>query len=127
MIPAAYKKPQILRDPALHRGHVLIEASAGTGKTYTIEHLVLDLVISGRASIEQILVVTFTDAATRELRERIRNLIQAVCDAPQHCQREPTAAITGWSMMKADRGCVKLYSVLTERRFQPFTDSATGC
>jgi exodeoxyribonuclease V beta subunit len=81
MTPAAYKKPQILRDPALHRGHVLIEASAGTGKTYTIEHLVLDLVISGRASIEQILVVTFTDAATRELRERIRNLIQAVCDS----------------------------------------------
>jgi len=80
MVPAAYKKPQILRDPALHRGHALIEASAGTGKTYTIEHLVLDLVISGRAPIEQILVVTFTDAATRELRERIRSLIQAVCD-----------------------------------------------
>ena len=80
MSPAAYKKPRILCDPALHQGHVLIEASAGTGKTYTIEHLVLDLVISGRAAIEQILVVTFTDAATRELRERIRNLIQAVCD-----------------------------------------------
>ena len=80
MTPAAYKKPRILCDPALNQGHVLIEASAGTGKTYTIEHLVLDLVISGRAPIEQILVVTFTDAATRELRERIRNLIQAVCD-----------------------------------------------
>lgn len=83
MTPAAYQKPHILRDPALHQGHVLIEASAGTGKTYTIEHLVLDLVISGRAPIEQILVVTFTDAATRELRERIRNLIQAVCDCTE--------------------------------------------
>lgn len=80
MIPAAYKKPRILCDSALHQSHLLIEASAGTGKTFTIEHLVLDLVISGRASIEQILVVTFTDAATRELRERIRRLIQAVCD-----------------------------------------------
>jgi exodeoxyribonuclease V beta subunit len=83
MTPAAYKKPQILCDPTLHQGHVLIEASAGTGKTYTIEHLVLDLVISGRALIEQILVVTFTDAATRELRERIRSLIQAVCDCEE--------------------------------------------
>ncbi len=83
MTPAAYKKPQILRDPTLHQGHVLIEASAGTGKTYTIEHLVLDLVISGKAPIEQILVVTFTDAATRELRERIRSLIQAVCDCTE--------------------------------------------
>ena len=80
MMPAAYQKPKILRNPALHQSHILIEASAGTGKTFTIEHLVLDLVISGRASIEQILVVTFTDAATRELRERIRSLIQAVCD-----------------------------------------------
>ncbi len=79
MIPAAYKKPHILGNPALQQGHVLIEASAGTGKTYTIEHLVLELVISGKAPIEKILVVTFTDAATRELRERIRNLIQAVC------------------------------------------------
>ena len=59
---------------------MVIEASAGTGKTYTLEHLVLDLVIHGRADIEQILVVTFTDAATRELRERIRALIRKVCD-----------------------------------------------
>jgi len=50
----------------------LIEASAGTGKTYSITWLYLRFVLEFSLPIEQILVVTFTDAATDELRERIR-------------------------------------------------------
>lgn len=61
-------------------GSQLIEASAGTGKTFTISALYLRLVLGhggeqgfGRELLPpQILVVTFTDAATKELRERIR-------------------------------------------------------
>ena len=52
--------------------HAVIEASAGTGKTHLIEHLVLDLLIRGECPIEKILVVTFTEKATVELRARIR-------------------------------------------------------
>ena len=52
-------------------GTRLIEASAGTGKTYTIANLYLRQVLAG-AGVGQILVVTFTDAATDELRGRIR-------------------------------------------------------
>lgn len=52
--------------------HGLIEASAGTGKTYTIEHLVLRLVRDEGIPIDRILVVTFTEKATGELKERIR-------------------------------------------------------
>ncbi len=52
-------------------GHMVIEASAGTGKTYALEHLVVELVKRG-AGIEEILVVTFTEKATREMRVRIR-------------------------------------------------------
>ncbi|MBV7315079.1 exodeoxyribonuclease V subunit beta [Shewanella sp. NIFS-20-20] len=59
----------------------LIEASAGTGKTYTISGLYLRLLLGDDAreplSCEQILVVTFTNAATAELRDRIRNRIKA--------------------------------------------------
>ena len=56
----------------------LIEASAGTGKTYTIEGLFLRLILEKRLLIDQILVVTFTKAATEELRDRIRvKLLQA--------------------------------------------------
>lgn len=60
-------------------GHNLIEASAGTGKTYTITALylryLLGLVDAQHAtclSVEQILVVTFTDAATQEIKDRVR-------------------------------------------------------
>ncbi len=80
MTIAYYPRPKILANPGFRRGHVVIEASAGTGKTFTLEHLVLDLIINNRARIEEILVVTFTDAATRELRERVRSLIRRICD-----------------------------------------------
>ena len=51
----------------------LIEASAGTGKTYAIEGLFLRLIIEKQLRVDQILVVTFTQAATEELRDRIRS------------------------------------------------------
>ncbi len=53
--------------------HHFLEASAGTGKTFAIEHIVTRLLIEGKSSfsIEQILIVTFTRAATRELKKRI--------------------------------------------------------
>lgn len=59
-------------DPALSIfGHHLIEASAGTGKTFAIEHLFSKLISAG-VPIEQILIVTFTKAATTELKSRLR-------------------------------------------------------
>jgi exodeoxyribonuclease V beta subunit len=64
------------------QGRILIEASAGTGKTYSISHIVLRLILEDQPqlqkpelSINDILVVTFTKAATKELRERIRRLL----------------------------------------------------
>jgi exodeoxyribonuclease V beta subunit len=51
----------------------LIEASAGTGKTYNIEGLFIRLVLEKQLQVDQILVLTFTNAATEELKERIRN------------------------------------------------------
>ena len=54
----------------------VIEASAGTGKTYLIEHLVVDRLVRGDARIDEILVVTFTERAAAELVRRIRALIR---------------------------------------------------
>jgi exodeoxyribonuclease V beta subunit len=56
----------------LSKGVSLIEASAGTGKTYTIAMLVLRLVVEQEMPIDKLLVVTFTKAATEELKDRIR-------------------------------------------------------
>lgn len=53
----------------------LIEASAGTGKTYAITGLFLRLILEKELLVDQILVVTFTKAATAELKEKIRNIL----------------------------------------------------
>jgi exodeoxyribonuclease V beta subunit len=57
-------------------GRNLIEASAGTGKTYAIACLYLRLIVESDLNPEQILVVTYTEAATEELRGRIRARIR---------------------------------------------------
>jgi len=59
-------------------GYVLIEASAGTGKTFTISNIFLRLILEEGFSPEQILVVTFTRAATEELKTKLR---QRLADA----------------------------------------------
>ena len=53
-------------------GVTLLEASAGTGKTFTIAALVARLVAEGVAPLSEILAVTFTRMATGELRDRVR-------------------------------------------------------
>ncbi len=75
MAELAFRRPAILKE-IRHNRPAVIEASAGTGKTYTIEYLVLDLLLNTDSSIEEILVVTFTDKATAELRSRIRGLLE---------------------------------------------------
>jgi exodeoxyribonuclease V beta subunit len=70
----AREKFDIIRS-ALASEITLIEASAGTGKTYTISGLVLRMVLEKQLAIEEILVTTYTELATAELRDRIRNLL----------------------------------------------------
>jgi exodeoxyribonuclease V beta subunit len=69
---------------SLEPGVTLIEASAGTGKTYSITGLILRLVLEKHRPIRDILAVTFTEAATQELRDRIRRRLQA---ALEHLRR----------------------------------------
>ncbi|MGH7925841.1 MAG: UvrD-helicase domain-containing protein, partial [Candidatus Binatus sp.] len=72
-----YCRPLML-DQILGGGHRIIDASAGTGKTFAIEYVVADLILTGSAQLDQILIVTFTEKATAELRCRIRSTIENV-------------------------------------------------
>lgn len=90
------------RDVGLHLpldGVRLIEASAGTGKTFTLTTLVLRLLLERGATMAQILAVTFTRAATQELRQRVRRrlrLARRLLDAPQdnpQGEAAPTMAV----------------------------------
>ena len=65
----------------LPTGTTLLEASAGTGKTYTIAALATRYIAQGTATIDQMLMITFGRSATRELRERVREALTNARDA----------------------------------------------
>ena len=67
-----------LLDTAIERGITLVEASAGTGKTYCLTGLVLRLLLEEHVcGVGSILVMTFTNAATAELITRIRAALRS--------------------------------------------------
>lgn len=71
--------PLNLANPPLD-GVNLIEASAGTGKTYAICAIILHLLLGKGIPVEKILAVTFTVAATEELKGRIRTMLRKLCN-----------------------------------------------
>jgi len=62
----------------LPTGTTILEASAGTGKTYTIAGLAARYLAEGHARMDEMMLVTFGRAATAELRERVRERLSAV-------------------------------------------------
>jgi exodeoxyribonuclease V beta subunit len=78
---AHYPRPPILGAINLDR-HAVIEASAGTGKTYTIEHLVVEILLREPVTLDQVLVLTYTERAAEELRHRIRSKLEEVLFSP---------------------------------------------
>jgi exodeoxyribonuclease V beta subunit len=79
--------------------HALIEASAGTGKTFAIEHLVLRLLVENPTwNPEELLLLSFTKKTVAEMRDRIRSLLRAQLD-----DSEPRKRIDGWSPPEIER------------------------
>ena len=70
-------------DPGLR----LLEASAGTGKTFALAHLALRLISEGAIPLSSLLVVTFTDAAAAELRSRIGQRLQVALTGLEALER----------------------------------------
>ncbi|YAL83144.1 UvrD-helicase domain-containing protein [Dermacoccaceae bacterium W4C1] len=90
--------PFDIADP-LPTGTTLLEASAGTGKTWTIGALVARYVAEGVADLDDLLVVTFGRAATQELRERVREHLRlaeaALADPVAHPDDALVAVLAG--------------------------------
>jgi exodeoxyribonuclease V beta subunit len=79
-----------LRDP-LPTGRTAVEASAGTGKTYTLASLVVRYVAEAGVPIDEILIVTFTRAAAAELRDRVRSRLTDAVAALKRPADQPLA------------------------------------
>ena len=83
-------------------GRILIEASAGTGKTFTIGLIFLRLLLERELRVEQILVATFTERAAQELRERLRlRLVEtehALRTLTNDSMQAEESSLRGWLM-----------------------------
>jgi exodeoxyribonuclease V beta subunit len=100
----AYFFPAALR--ALPRdASAVVEASAGTGKTFLLEHLVADRLLRGDARLEEILVVTFTEKATYELVRRLRALLARLL---AHTEPLPAGADAGTAWLLDDAARARL-------------------
>ena len=74
------------------RGRILLEASAGTGKTYALTALIVRSIAEGLIAVDSVLVVTFTRSAAGEIRDRIR----AGIDEAAAAIRESPAEVDDW-------------------------------
>ena len=61
-------------------GTHLIAASAGTGKTYQLQNIYARLILETDLRVSEILVMTFTKAATMELKKRIHSVLKDLRD-----------------------------------------------
>ncbi len=80
----------------LPEGTTLLEASAGTGKTYAVGALVTRFVAEGVATLDQMLVITFGRAASQELRERVREQLVAA----DRALADPTSVPPGEELLR---------------------------
>src|SRR3954454_17289850 len=72
--------------------HAIIEASAGTGKTHTLVELALRLLTEKDIRLEQVLLVTYTEKATGELKARLRQRLTDLTEtSPEHRDRARAA------------------------------------
>ncbi|SDR88668.1 UvrD-helicase domain-containing protein [Microlunatus soli] len=72
----------------LPTGTTVLEASAGTGKTYTIAALAARYIADGIVELPELMVITFGRMATNELRMRVRERLVAVERALTECLAE---------------------------------------
>ena len=67
---------------------LFVEASAGTGKTSSLVGRVVNLITSGRTTLDRIAAITFTEAAAAELRDRIRQELERAAQDESRAQGE---------------------------------------
>ncbi len=84
---------------------IFVEAGAGTGKTTSLVSRIANLITSGKATIESIAAITFTEAAAAELRDRVRHRLEQIAgdnSADEGCRQRCIAATR-----RLDSACIQ--------------------
>lgn len=94
----------------------VLEASAGTGKTFALAGLVTRYIAEGVATLDEMLLITFSRAASRELRERVRcqivEIVAALCDSPECAPNDFVAYLCRGTAADRDQRCARLRDAL---------------
>ncbi|ORV14858.1 exodeoxyribonuclease V subunit beta [Mycobacterium celatum] len=94
----------------------VLEASAGTGKTFALAGLVTRYIAEGIATLDEMLLITFSRAASRELRERVRGqiveIVAALCGSPDDAPNTFVAYLCRGSAAERDQRCNRLRDAL---------------
>ena len=106
----------------LPRGMTLLQASAGTGKTFTIAALTTRYVAEAGLPIDRLLVITFTRMATGELRERVRDrlvrahdgLADILAGGPSHDDDELVRHLSGAPRPEVELRCARLAKAIAD-------------
>ncbi|MCQ2387522.1 MAG: UvrD-helicase domain-containing protein [Clostridia bacterium] len=82
-------KPEQKEAIQFNEGNILVSASAGSGKTFVMIERAIRLIAEGKATVKEILAVTFTDAAATQMQERIRKaLIEKIGEGKTELEKE---------------------------------------
>ncbi len=116
------------------RSTTVLEASAGTGKTFALAGLVTRYIAEGAATLDQMLLITFGRAATQELRERVRRqIVDAVVAFDDPSRAGDNQVIAHLLDCGEDErrsvadGCATRWPRSTPRPSPPHTSSASWC
>lgn len=118
---------------------LVLEASAGTGKTFAIEHMVLRLLLEKKLFFPSIVILTFTKAATRELKRRIHsNMEKAICYLrqerkdfpyliPWFAKKEEAIEILQQALSSFDQGMIFTIHGFCQRMLQEYPSAHGFC
>jgi exodeoxyribonuclease V beta subunit len=94
----------------------VLEASAGTGKTFALAGLVTRYIAEGIVTLDEMLLITFSRAASRELRERVRcqmvEIVAALCGSPDDAPNDFVAYLCRGTSAEREQRCSRLRGAL---------------
>lgn len=95
--------------------NIIVSASAGSGKTAVLVNRAVDLIKDGRAQIDNMLMVTFTDAAAKNMRDKIRHRLQEVAQQEPRLRDKMTSQINRLPL--ADISTIHAFCLKLIRRY----------